>query len=105
MQAFPIIPFRCLRSQEALFSFWYGALLLLLQVVALGFIRDKYSYLRDGWNILDFLVVTLSIVSLSFSSMDLSVVKTFRGLRMLRPLRVINRVPELKVTFAPCIRT
>lgn len=68
-----------------------------MQVIALGFIRDKHSYLRDGWNILDFIIVVLSLFSVSFSSLDISFVKTLRGLRMLRPLRVINRVPELKV--------
>lgn len=71
-------------------------------MLSLGLIMREYSYLRDGWNILDCLVVVFSIVSLSLTSMDLKWVKTFRALRVLRPLRVINRVPELKVGARSC---
>lgn len=69
------------------------------QVISLGLLMEEYSYLRDGWNVLDCLVVLFSIVSLSLTSLDLTWVKTFRALRVLRPLRVINRIPELKVAL------
>ena len=29
----------------------------LLKIIAMGFIGSKYSYLRDPWNILDFIIV------------------------------------------------
>ena len=28
-----------------------------LKIFAMGFILHKYSYLRDGWNVIDFLIV------------------------------------------------
>lgn len=28
-----------------------------LKIIGLGFIFSKYAYLRDGWNILDFIIV------------------------------------------------
>jgi hypothetical protein len=35
----------------------------LFKVIALGFALGKNSYLRDGWNVLDFIVVLASIGS------------------------------------------
>ena len=34
-----------------------------VKVVAMGFILDKTSYLKDGWNVMDFTVVIISIIS------------------------------------------
>lgn len=33
-------------------------------MLAWGIIIDEQSYLRDGWNVLDFLVVVLSLIDL-----------------------------------------
>jgi hypothetical protein len=33
------------------------------KIIALGFIFHKHSYLRDGWNRLDFIVVIISILN------------------------------------------
>ena len=41
-----------------------------LKVIALGFVLHKGSYLRDGWNILDFLIVCLSILNIIVDKMD-----------------------------------
>jgi len=35
---------------------------MLLKILGLGFICNKGSYLRDPWNILDFVIVTLAYV-------------------------------------------
>jgi hypothetical protein len=37
---------------------------LLIKVIAMGFILHDYSYMRDGWNVLDFFIVIISITSL-----------------------------------------
>ena len=71
---------------------------MLLKIVALGFWMDQGSYLRNSWNILDFIVVVISIIStFSSSNSDLKALRSLRALRGLRPLRVINRAPGLKV--------
>lgn len=36
---------------------------LILKVIALGFVMEKNSYLRDPWNILDFIVVFFGWIS------------------------------------------
>lgn len=80
-----------------------------LKVVALGFAFHKGSYLRDLWNWLDFTVVMtgwVSIIMLTLpGSADLGFLSTLRAVRVLRPLRTINRVPGMKVGRAsqqPC---
>ena len=34
-----------------------------IKISALGFIMDEESYLRDNWNILDFIIVASGIIS------------------------------------------
>lgn len=69
----------------------------ILKIIALGFLHDEESYLRDGWNILDFIVVVVSTLSYVLVNLNLKWVRSFRVLRVLRPLRVISRVPELRL--------
>jgi len=64
-----------------------------LKIIALGIVVHRKSYLRDPWNILDFLVVVISIISLIPSVPNL---KALRTMRVLRPLRSINSVPSMK---------
>jgi len=69
----------------------------LLKVVATGFLfNGKTSYLRNPWNVVDFFIVFVSISSILTSS-DLSVFKAVRVLRLLRPLRLIQRNEGLKI--------
>ena len=68
----------------------------LIKVIASGFYSsiDKKTYLQDGWNILDFVIVCFSVLTWileSTSSSDLDFVRSFRALRALRPLRVQRR--------------
>lgn len=65
-----------------------------LKILAMGFIVHKNSYLRDAWNVLDFIVVVIGIVEyLPVPSANL---KALRTLRVLRPLRSINAFPSMK---------
>ncbi len=67
-----------------------------LKIIGLGFIFNKGSYLRDYWNILDFIIVTtayLPYVIGSGSGVNLS---SLRSLRVLRPLRTISTIKSLK---------
>lgn len=59
-----------------------------LKVCADGFLFMPGAYLRNSWNILDFLVVVVSVFQLfSGSSGGLQSLKSLRALRALRPLR------------------
>jgi hypothetical protein len=69
---------------------------LIIKVLAQGLFLEKGAYLRDGWNLLDFVVVLVSILSLASVGPGNSL-KPLRTLRVLRPLRMVKRLPELKV--------
>ncbi|KAK3261565.1 hypothetical protein CYMTET_29530, partial [Cymbomonas tetramitiformis] len=76
----------------------------LLKIVSKGFCVHPRSYLRSGWNILDFVIVLTSMIILMLESVlseevleATSSIRVLRIFRVLRPLRMINRVPELKV--------
>jgi voltage-dependent calcium channel L type alpha-1D len=61
---------------------------MVLKVIAQGFVMRPFSYLRDGWNILDFSVVCLGWLAISVEGADnISAIKV---IRILRPLRTIN---------------
>lgn len=58
---------------------------------------DNTTYLRDSWNILDFVIVIFSLVELIFSGSNLSIIKVLRLLRTLRPLRFITHNVSMKI--------
>ncbi len=64
-----------------------------MKIIAFGFIIHKRSYLRDPWNVIDFIVVVIGIISLIPEFPNL---KSLRIMRVLRPLRSINAVPSMK---------
>ena len=33
---------------------------MLVKILALGFFKSKYAYIKDNWNILDFLIVMVT---------------------------------------------
>ncbi|GMR47449.1 hypothetical protein PMAYCL1PPCAC_17643 [Pristionchus mayeri] len=67
-----------------------------LKVVVYGLILHKGAFCRNAFNLLDILVVAVSLVSFLLKSNAISVVKILRVLRVLRPLRAINRAKGLK---------
>ncbi|XP_042693345.1 voltage-dependent L-type calcium channel subunit alpha-1S isoform X2 [Centrocercus urophasianus] len=69
---------------------------IVLKMTAYGAFLHKGSFCRNSFNILDLLVVAVSLVSMGFESSTISVVKILRVLRVLRPLRAINRAKGLK---------
>lgn len=73
---------------------------LVIKVIVYGFLfNGENSYMRNNWNIMDFVIVTFSLVSLIFSDVDLEIFKLLRMLRVLRPLRMISRNPGLRIAI------
>uniref|UniRef100_A0A674E2C1 Voltage-dependent L-type calcium channel subunit alpha n=1 Tax=Salmo trutta TaxID=8032 RepID=A0A674E2C1_SALTR len=68
----------------------------LLQMTVYGAIMHPGSFCRNSFNILDLIVVSVSLLSMLMESSAISVVKILRVLRVLRPLRAINRAKGLK---------
>ncbi|XP_023238303.1 voltage-dependent T-type calcium channel subunit alpha-1H-like [Centruroides sculpturatus] len=76
---------------------------MLIKVIAKGLWYGSHAYFKTGWNIMDGSLVMISLVDvlLSFvadgSPRIFGILRVFRLLRSLRPLRVINRAPGLKL--------
>ena len=63
----------------------------ILKIIAFGFLfNGEVSYIRNGWNAIDFVVVIISIASLIISGNKFKIVKIFRLLRTMRPIRIIT---------------
>ncbi|XP_070175557.1 voltage-dependent calcium channel type A subunit alpha-1-like [Littorina saxatilis] len=65
-----------------------------LKIVALGFVLHKGSYLRNIWNIMDFVVVVTGFLDFMLTSLDQPFV---RSLRVLRPLKLVNGIESESV--------
>ncbi|KAI4822072.1 hypothetical protein KUCAC02_007636, partial [Chaenocephalus aceratus] len=80
-----------------------------IKVLALGFCFGKQTYLKSSWNVLDGLLVFVSLVdilvSLAYTGGNriLGILRVLRLLRTLRPLRVISRAPGLKLVVETLI--
>ncbi|XP_075226266.1 voltage-dependent calcium channel type A subunit alpha-1-like [Lycorma delicatula] len=87
----------------------------LLKILALGFVLHSGSYLRNVWNIMDFVVVVTGIMTVLSTlqvtaptentadeeSMDL---RTLRAIRVLRPLKLVSGIPSLQVVLKSIIK-
>jgi hypothetical protein len=64
---------------------------MVVKIVSLGFIVNTGSYLRDAWNILDFVIIASGYMGmfLQGSGVNLSALRSFR---VIRPLRTISSV-------------
>ena len=69
----------------------------LMKSIALGFISQQDSYIRDNWNKLDFIIVISSLIDLMFKDLDLSSLQILRLFRTLRPLRFISHNIGMKL--------
>uniref|UniRef100_A0A2R9C2T1 Voltage-dependent L-type calcium channel subunit alpha n=1 Tax=Pan paniscus TaxID=9597 RepID=A0A2R9C2T1_PANPA len=69
---------------------------IVLKMTTYGAFLHKGSFCRNYFNMLDLLVVAVSLISMGLESSTISVVKILRVLRVLRPLRAINRAKGLK---------
>ncbi|KAK4805952.1 hypothetical protein QYF61_022175 [Mycteria americana] len=67
-----------------------------IKIIALGFAFHKGSYLRNGWNVMDFVVVLTGILATVGSQFDL---RTLRAVRVLRPLKLVSGIPSLQVVL------
>ncbi|GAB1293390.1 Voltage-dependent P/Q-type calcium channel subunit alpha [Apodemus speciosus] len=67
-----------------------------IKIVALGFAFHKGSYLRNGWNVMDFVVVLTGILATVGTEFDL---RTLRAVRVLRPLKLVSGIPSLQVVL------
>ncbi|KAL0984067.1 hypothetical protein UPYG_G00136640 [Umbra pygmaea] len=77
------------------FIFAFFAVEMVIKMVALG-IFGKTCYLGDTWNRLDFFIVLAGMLEYSVNLQNVSFTAV-RTVRVLRPLRAINRVPSMRI--------
>ncbi|XP_071801996.1 voltage-dependent calcium channel type A subunit alpha-1-like isoform X9 [Asterias amurensis] len=82
-----------------------------IKITALGLVLHEGSYLRNGWNLMDFVVVVTGFISYigaladttegSSSAPDL---RTLRAIRVLRPLKLVSGIPSLQVVLKAILK-
>ncbi|EEB14510.1 sodium channel protein type 4 subunit alpha, putative [Pediculus humanus corporis] len=73
-----------------------------VKVMARGFILQPFTYLRDAWNWLDFIVISLAYVTMGIDLGNLAALRTFR---VLRALKTVAIVPGLKTIVGAVIES
>ncbi len=91
-QYYYLLLFRDTNASEIIFTaiYTYESAIKLL---SRGLVIDSFTYLRDAWNWLDFLVILMSYVTIAIDLGSFSALRTFRVFRALKSVAVI---PGLK---------
>ncbi|XP_073701241.1 sodium channel, voltage-gated, type I-like, alpha [Garra rufa] len=74
----------------------------LIKIIARGFCVGKFTFLRDPWNWLDFMVIVMAYVT---EFVDLGSVSALRAFRVLRALKTISVIPGLKTIVGALIQS
>jgi len=81
---------------------------MVVKIIVMGFYCGEKTYLKDGWNRLDFFIVLVGVVDLiianSTSELDLRFLRALRALRALRPLRMVSRNEGLKIVVSAVLQ-
>ncbi|CAL1291645.1 unnamed protein product [Larinioides sclopetarius] len=73
-----------------------------IKMLARGFILESFTYLRDPWNWLDFVVIALAYITMGVDLGNLSALRTFRVFRALKTVAII---PGLKTIVGAVIES
>ncbi|XP_048838668.1 sodium channel protein type 8 subunit alpha-like isoform X1 [Brienomyrus brachyistius] len=73
-----------------------------VKIIARGFCVDGFTFLRDPWNWLDFMVISMAYVT---EFVDLGNVSALRTFRVLRALKTISVIPGLKTIVGALIQS
>lgn len=80
----------------------------ILKIIAMGFLwNGKKSYLKNNWNVLDFIILLSSILSYIELALDetssyitvLQIIKLMRLLKAIMPLKLISKNDGLKIAL------
>uniref|UniRef100_A0A3P9GYS8 Sodium channel protein n=1 Tax=Oryzias latipes TaxID=8090 RepID=A0A3P9GYS8_ORYLA len=73
-----------------------------IKVLSRGFLVGSFTFLRDPWNWLDFMVISMAYIT---EFVDLGNVSALRTFRVLRALKTITVIPGLKTIVAALIQS
>lgn len=62
---------------------------MVIKTISKGFILNKYTYLRNPWNWLDFIVITSGYATIGMDVGNLAGLRTFRVLRALKTVSIM----------------
>ena len=62
----------------------------------MGFVCHRNAYLKDAWNVMDFLIVLVSVINFAPGA-NSEALKSLRTMRVMRPLRSIGALKSMKV--------
>lgn len=62
---------------------------MVIKIIAKGFVLNKYTYLRNPWNWLDFVVITSGYATIGMEVGNLAGLRTFRVLRALKTVSIM----------------
>ncbi|KAM9112845.1 sodium channel protein type 4 subunit alpha-like [Pangshura tecta] len=74
----------------------------MVKIAARGFCIDQFTFLRDPWNWLDFIVI---IMAYTTEFVDLGNVSALRTFRVLRALKTITVIPGLKTIVGALVQS
>ncbi|XP_063003679.1 sodium channel protein type 5 subunit alpha-like [Elgaria multicarinata webbii] len=97
LSEYPVDP----NATEIAFTSVYTAEFV-IKVVARGFILNEFTYLRDPWNFLDFIVLTVTYIAHFGEFARISALRIFR---VLRTLKAVSVIPGLKVIIASLLQS
>ena len=75
---------------------------MLIKIIALGFVLGQHTYLRNGWNVLDFTVVCFGWLELVPGFGNYTII---RVARILRPLRLVTKIEALRILVTCIVRS
>ncbi|XP_075299486.1 sodium channel protein type 4 subunit alpha isoform X1 [Opisthocomus hoazin] len=74
----------------------------LVKILSRGFCIDNFTFLRDPWNWLDFMVISMAYIT---EFVDLGNISALRTFRVLRALKTITVIPGLKTIVGALIQS
>lgn len=73
---------------------------VVLKVIAQGLYFNANGYLKNNWNVMDFVITTIGVLSINSDGSKLAFLQNLRTFRALRPLRMINRNAGMKLVVS-----
>ena len=83
-----------------IFFLSYYTIEILLKIFGFGFIFGNEAFLRDGMNIMDLVIVVSGYIPIILNTSTNINLSSLRVVRVLRPLRTIGRVSNLKIIIS-----
>ena len=82
-----------LDNSELFFTIFFTSEFV-IKIISMGIIFADNCYFKDGWNVLDFMVVTTAIISTIPGYTNFASLRMFR---LIRPLRTLSIYPSMKL--------